>query len=92
MAVTGGYRKLHNKGLYNLYTSPNISVTVSSSVELMGEMRSGHRTVVGHHGRSYLRDLDVDGRIILTWILQKWNMKIWTGFNCLRRGSSARIL
>jgi hypothetical protein len=28
--VTGGWRKLHNEGLHNLYTSPNISRMIKS--------------------------------------------------------------
>jgi hypothetical protein len=29
--------------------------------------------------RDYIEDLDVDGRIILGWILRNLDMKLWTG-------------
>jgi hypothetical protein len=32
--VTGGWRKLHNEGLYNLYSSPNIIFFCGSTVLL----------------------------------------------------------
>jgi hypothetical protein len=31
-----------------------------------------------------LEELGVDGRIILGWILEKWDAKVWIGFICLR--------
>jgi hypothetical protein len=34
-----------------------------------------------------LRDLGVDGRIMLKGVLKKWVMKEWTGLNWLRLGS-----
>jgi hypothetical protein len=38
----------------------------------MGEMRNAHSILVGNlKGRDHLKDLDVDGRIILEWILGK---------------------
>jgi hypothetical protein len=38
--------------------------------------------------RNHLGDLDVDGRIILTQILQKYSVKMWTGFIWLSIRSS----
>jgi hypothetical protein len=36
----------------------------------MGEMRNEYKIVVGkHEGKNHLEDLDVNGRIILEWIL-----------------------
>jgi len=40
-------------------------------------------------GRDYLRDLPIDGRIILEWISEG---KVWIGFIWLRIGSSGRLL
>jgi hypothetical protein len=31
-------------------------------------------------GRDHFEDLDVDGRIVLEWILGKWAEKVWTRF------------
>jgi len=37
--------------------------------------------------RDYLEDLGVDGRIILRWILRKWDVVAWTGSTWLRIGT-----
>jgi len=34
-------------------------------------------------GRDRLREVRVEVRIILKWILETYGMRIWTGFNCL---------
>jgi hypothetical protein len=34
--------------------------------------------------RDHLRDLGVDGSIILRWILNKWDGKAWTGLMWLK--------
>jgi hypothetical protein len=38
--------------------------------------------------KKYLTDLEVNGRIILQWILRKEGMRMWNGFIWLRNGSS----
>jgi len=37
--------------------------------------------------RDHLEDPDVDERIILRWILMKWDVGIWTGTSWLRIGT-----
>jgi hypothetical protein len=39
--------------------------------------------------RDKLREPGVDGRIILTWILRKWDVGLWTGSNSLRIGTGS---
>jgi hypothetical protein len=39
-------------------------------------------------GREHAEDLDVDGRIILQWILEKQSGRLQTGFNSEDRGST----
>jgi hypothetical protein len=50
--VTGGWRKLHNKNLHNLYSSPSIirmirRVRLTGHVARMGEKRNPYRIFVG---------------------------------------------
>jgi hypothetical protein len=52
--VTGGWRKLHNEELHNLYSSPSIIRTIKSRmmrwaghVARMGEKRNVYRLLVG---------------------------------------------
>jgi hypothetical protein len=53
--VTGGWRKLHNKELHDLYSSPSISRIIKSRrmrwaghVARMGEKRNTYRLLVGN--------------------------------------------
>jgi hypothetical protein len=39
-------------------------------------------------GRDQSEDLGVDGKIILEWILEKKDGKMWPGFIWLRKGTS----
>jgi hypothetical protein len=52
--VTGGWRKLHNEELHNLYSSPNIIRIITwrrmrwaGHVARMGEKRNVYRLLVG---------------------------------------------
>jgi hypothetical protein len=45
-------------------------------------MRNVHKILV--------RNLGIDGRIILEWILKRMVEKLWTGFTWLRIGTSGR--
>jgi len=62
-------------------------------VENMGgrEVRTGF-CWVDLRGGDHLQDLGRDGRIILKWILKKWNGNVWTGFLWLRIGTGVRCL
>jgi hypothetical protein len=42
--------------------------------------------------RDHYEDLDVDGRMILRWILERLDGMIWTGLICLRIGPSGELL
>jgi hypothetical protein len=51
--VAGGWRRLHNEELHNLYTSPNIISVIKSRkmkwtkhVARMGEMRNSYKMLV----------------------------------------------
>jgi hypothetical protein len=58
----------------------------------MGKMRSANTVLVGKPKKNDpLVRLDIDGRIILKWILQKQRVRVRAGFNCLRIGSSGRL-
>jgi hypothetical protein len=77
--VIGGWRKLHNEELHNLYCSPSIIRMIKSrrmrwaeQVALMGEKRNAYRILVEKpEGNKPLGRLDVGGRIILEWILER---------------------
>ena len=78
--VTGGWRKLHNEELNDLYSSPNIVRVVKSRrmrwaghVASMGKSRGVYKVWWGNlRERDHLEDPSVDGRIKLRLILRKW--------------------
>ena len=98
--VTEKWRKLHNEELSDLYSLPNIVQVVKSRrmrwaghVARMGEERGVHRVMVGNlRERDHWGDQDADGRIILRWILMKWEGVVGTGWSCLRIGTGGRHL
>jgi hypothetical protein len=79
--VTGGLRKVQNEELHDLYSS-------SSKIRAIKSRRmrwAGHVTRLGRRGmhigywwgsqkeRYHQGDLDVGGRVILRWILERWD-------------------
>jgi hypothetical protein len=77
--VTGGWRKIHNEELHNLYSSPSIIRMIKSRrmrwtgyVARMGEKRNAYRILVGNpEGKRPLGRQDVGGWTILKWILER---------------------
>jgi hypothetical protein len=76
--VTGGWRKLHNEELHNVYTAPSIIRMIESSrmrwarhVARMGAKTNDYRILVGKpEGKRPLGETDVSGRITLRWNLR----------------------
>jgi hypothetical protein len=90
--VTEKWRKLHKEELNDLNSLPNIVWVVKSRimrwaghVARMGEERGVHRVLVGKpEGKRALGDPDVNGRIILGWILRKLEGVVWIGWSWLK--------
>jgi hypothetical protein len=78
--MTGEWRRLHNKELSGLYSSPNIirvtklrRMRWAGYVAHLGEKRGAYRILVGRpEGRRPLGRPRHNGRIILKWI-KKWD-------------------
>jgi hypothetical protein len=93
--VTGDWRKLHNEELNDLYSSPStVRMTKSRRMRWAGHVaRMGRGEAYSGFWwgnmkkRDYLGDPDVDERIILRWMLRKWDVDVWTGSSWLRIGA-----
>jgi hypothetical protein len=98
--VTEEWRRLHDKELYALYSSPNIIRVIKSKrlrwarhVTRMGESSGTYRGLVGkREGRGQLENSDVEGRIILKWIFERLDGGVWTGSVWLRIGTGGGLL
>jgi hypothetical protein len=84
--VTGKWRRLHKEVLYDLYSPTNTIRVIKSRrmrsaghVARLGDGRSAHRFLVRRpEEKNYFEDLGVDGRIILKFIIKKWEGElIW---------------
>jgi hypothetical protein len=42
-------------------------------------------------GRDHLEELEVDGKILVEWILNNYGGRVWTGFIWLRLGTSGGV-
>ena len=89
------WRKLRNEELNDMYSSPSFVRVIKSRrmrwagyVARVGEKRGVYRGLVGKpEGKRPLGNPSADGRIILRWILRKWNLGVWTGSSWLRIGT-----
>jgi hypothetical protein len=81
--VKGEWRRLHNEGLYDLYSPLSIIQVINSSsvrwIEACTMNGGDERCVQGFgggnlRGRDQVGDLGIDRRIIL-----KWNFQMWDG-------------
>ena len=53
----------------------------------MGEGKGVYRVLVGKAEGKRPLGTHLDGRIILRWILRKWDVGVWTGLSWLRIGT-----
>jgi hypothetical protein len=98
--VTGGWRKLHNEELRDLYSSPSIIGMIKSRrMRMVGHVaRNGWRgTLIGYwwesqRERDQQEDQDVGEWIILGWILERQDGIVCTGLVWLRIGTGEELL
>jgi hypothetical protein len=84
--ITEGWRRLHKTKLYHLNTSENITQVIKSRRLRWARhvARRGREAVHTAFWWEILRKEDhleepgEEGRILLQWILKKWNGKTWT--------------
>jgi hypothetical protein len=98
--VTREWRRLHNEELYALYCSTNIIWMIKSRrLRRAGNVARMRREEV-HTGfwwenareGGQLKDLGVEGRIILKWIFERLGVEAQTGLIWLRIGTGGGLL
>lgn len=79
----------HEKLIYSHYVN-TVLIGLSNQGEWDGWRMMGHarNILTGLKENDHLGDLDVDGRIILTWIYKYWILRYCTGFLFLDGDSS----
>ena len=97
--VKGEWRRLRKEELYHVYYSPNIFRLIKSRklrwagmqhVWWRGDVRRGFCWGNLREG-DHFENSDVDGRIRLKWILEKWD-GAWTGSIWIRGGTGGGLL
>jgi hypothetical protein len=79
--ILGEWRKMHIEELRNLYSSPNIIRMIKSRTRLAGyvacfrEKRNAYEVFLwkNQKERNYKEGQNIDGNIILNWILDKYD-------------------
>jgi hypothetical protein len=97
--VTGEWRRLHNKELYALYSSPNIIRVVKSRrlrwaghVARMGETRGAYRALVGKpEGRRPFERPAHRWKDNIKWIFRNWVGKAWARLVWIKVGTRSRL-
>jgi hypothetical protein len=98
--VAGGWRRLHNEELHNLYASPDVIRMMKSRrmrgaghVACIGGMRNLFKILSENlKRRDHAEDLCVGGKVILEYISGKLDGRLWTGCTWLRIGTSGGLL
>jgi hypothetical protein len=87
--VSGGWRKLHNEKLHDLYSLPSIIRMMKSKrmrwarhIVYIGAESNACRILVWKPESEWL---------ILRWILERYNSVVWTELIWLRLGTSGRF-
>jgi hypothetical protein len=92
---TGKWRNLHKQELNDLYSSPNIVWAINlrrigwaKHVARIGRIEVFTGFLWGNlRERDHLEDADIDGGIILRWILGEWGVTERTGSMFLKIGT-----
>ena len=84
--LTTNLAKFHKLQIYEVGTYR--LMRLAGHVAHMEEGRGVHKVLVGKpEGKNHWGDQDVDGKIILRWILRKWEGVVGTGWSWLRIGT-----